>query len=88
MKILLYIIPFIPSIIYILYFVIKGRARGREEILVGIRQGNWLRVALVTIFICVAMLVLAGLQAGEYKGDKYIPAKFENGVFTPNRIEK
>lgn len=88
MNFLFYILPFLPTIIYLLYYINKGKARGRGEILVGIRQGNWFRVVIVTIFISVAMLILAGLHAGEYKGDKYIPAKFENGVLTPNRIEK
>lgn len=88
MRILFYILPFLPSIIYVLYYVIKGRGRSKGEILVGIKQGNWFRVVMVTLFLCICVLLFAALQAGEYKGDKYIPAKFEDGVLTPNRVEK
>lgn len=87
MRILFYLLPFMPTIIYLLYYIIQGRGRSRGEILVGIKQGNWFRVVIVSLFLCICVLLIAGLQAGEYKGDKYIPAKYEDGVLTPNRIE-
>ncbi len=86
MRFLIYIAPFLPTIIYVLYYIIRDRKRGRGEVLLGIRQGKWFRVVIVSIFLFVCVVIMAALGGEQNRGKNYEPAKFENGVLTPNRI--
>lgn len=88
MRILLELLPVLPAVLYILYYVYKGRKLGKDEILVGLKQGNWLAVFVVCMFFTIVVVLLLAAKNSEYKGDKYTPAKFENGVLQPSKIEK
>ena len=88
MRILFYLLPVLPAILYILYYIIRHRKRAKNEILVGLKDGRWLAVFIACLVFTIFLVVGSTLKNSDYKGDKYTPAKFENGVLQPSKIEK
>ena len=88
MRILLELAPILPALLYILYYVIKHRKNGKEEIIASIKAGNWLAILIISVLFTIIVILAAVFKNSDYKGDKYTPAKFENGVLQPSKIEK
>ena len=87
MRILFYLLPVLPAILYIIYYIIRNRKLAKNEILVGLKDGKWLAVFIACLVFTIVLVIGAAVQNNDYKGDKYTPAKFENGVLTPSKIE-
>ncbi|PIR32599.1 MAG: hypothetical protein COV36_04065 [Alphaproteobacteria bacterium CG11_big_fil_rev_8_21_14_0_20_44_7] len=88
MRTLLYFLPAIlPFALYFAYYIRKGRHLGRNEILVGIKEGPWVRTAILTLFILVVtILFLALLQDGN-SGKNYVPTTYKDGKLTQGHTD-
>ena len=87
MRILLELLPVLPAVFYILYYIYKNKERTKDEILIGLKDGNWFAVFIVTMIFTMAVVLILVIENSSYKGDKYTPAKFENGVLQPSKVE-
>ena len=73
-----------PFIGYALYLMLSRRNVSDRESWVDAPVG-WLALAGVAI-AAASLLLLASFDGGHREG-KYVPARFENGVLVPGRIE-
>lgn len=87
MRTMIYILPLLPTIIYLLYFLLQNRKRKRGEILLGLKNAPWVRVFLVTLLTLTLFLLIAALTEGQRQNESYTPARYENGKFVPSELK-
>lgn len=76
-----YLLPLLlPFVAYLLYAWLAGRPRILES-------GPWLSLAVTGLALVVVSLVSWGLLVGSEPGERYVPARMEDGRVVPGMTE-
>lgn len=87
MRFLIYLLPLLPFIIYFIYFAQKNRQLKKDEILVGLKNGPYVQLTFIGLIILIVLILLFTLLDIESNGENYTPARYENGVLIPSKME-
>ena len=59
----------------------------KGEILIGIKNGPWVRLAFASLFTLIAVILFLTFSNIEPQGESYTPAQYIDGELIPNKID-
>lgn len=78
----------IPIALYLIWLIIRSKRKDKKGDKQSQEEKNWTWVAIVSLFLIIAcfLYILFEVSQDAGRGD-YTPATFQDGQFTPGKVE-